>query len=49
MSVRLTGEKGYVTLDKKTAEAFKSDVGYTLQVLDLLAKLVAEKNFEACA
>ena len=48
VSVRLTGEKGYVSLEPKTVVDVTKDVDYTLRVFDAVSKLVADKGYEPC-
>ena len=47
--VRLTGEKGHVTLDARATKDFKSDVGDVLHAYDFISKLVESSAFDPCA
>lgn len=49
VSVRITGDKGYVTLDAKAIEHWRKDVAATIKAHDVVARIAAEKKFDPCA
>ena len=47
-NVRITGDRGYVSLTAKEAASFKDDVAGSLRIYDTLSRMVADKRYDPC-